>query len=474
MNSQNSETQEEIKNISLQKRKATSYAIMIVIAIAFGGFLFGYDQGVIAGALPFIGQVFHLTPSMTGFVSGAVPLGAMMGCAFVGILADKFGRRPVLVVASILFMISGVMSGLTISVEMLIIARLIGGMAVGMASTIVPLLIAEFAPQKIRGAMVGGYQLAIVIGMFATYLINYAIASTHTQTWGEHTGWRIMLFMAMVPGVIFFILMFIVPESPRFLIKVGKGEKVPGILKKFYVGATNSEVADEVESIKVSIADESKGSYKQLFAKGVRVTLLIAVLMGIFQQLSGVNAINYYAPTIFKDAGLGTNAALFQSVFIALVKVIFVVVFMVLVDRLGRKRLLLIGSVGMGVVMGLLSWAFTHNPMTVAMDIFIIAMVAMFMVFFEIGMGAGTWVLISELFPTQIRARAASIASFALWAATYAVTQAFPIMVANLGAVATFAVFSIFGFGMFIFIKFAIRETNGKSLEEIQEEVESR
>ena len=196
--------------------------------------------------------------------------------------------------------------------------------------------------------------------------------------------------------------------------------------------------------------------------------------MGVFQQLSGVNAINYYAPTIFKDAGAGTNAALLQAVFIAFVKIVFVIVFMILVDRLGRKRLLLVGSAGMGVVMAILSWAFTHDPLTVAMDILIIAMIAMFMVFFEIGMGAGTWVLISELFPTQIRGRAASIASFALWAATYVVTQLFPMMVASLGAVKTFATFAVFGFIMAFFIKFAIRETSGKSLEQIQEEVENR
>lgn len=467
--------------------KLTSYAILVVIAAAFGGLLFGYDQGVMSGALKFIGETFHLSTGMEGFISGSVPLGAMLGCIFAGFMADFMGRRPTLFIAAALFAISSFGLGMSHTVGVLILFRLISGWAVGVASTIVPLYIAEVAPMHIRGRMVGGYQLAIVFGSLVVYLINLIIVSTHDAAWNLSDGWRYMFFAGAVPAIIFLLVLIAIPESLRFLIKKGNEKKAREVLNKVNGPTYTAEENDaEINTIKDSLVDESKGAWGQILAKGFRMSLLVGVLIAIFQQLTGVSAISYYGPMIFAAAGFGENASLLYTVGIGLVKVIMVIILMLIVDRVGRKFLLIIGASGMALMMFGLAAAFTQvhtftdaagkaaasAPFTIGL--LIIAAVLLHTTAYEFSFGGGAWILISELFPTSIRGRAMSICSFMLWGATYAVTQLFPMMLKSLGSSMTYLIFGAFCVIMGIFAKVAVHETAGKTLEQIQEETANR
>lgn len=448
--------------------KASKYATWVVVGAAFGGLLFGYDQGVISGAVNFIKVRFALSSGLLGFISACIPLGAMVGCLFAGALADHVGRRIVLSVASILFIISSVGCAISPHITVLITFRLLGGIGVGMASTLVPVYISEVSPQRIRGKMVGGYQLAVASGILVVYLVNALIARSHGDQWNQDIGWRLMFLAGVIPGILFFIIMIFIPESPRYLVKVNKSDAAHDVLKRLYDEAVDEDIKMEVNTIESTINEESKGFWGEVFKKGFQIALFVGMMAAIFQQLTGVAAVAYYAPLIFKQAGAGTNSALFQTVAIGLVKVIFVVVFMLVVDHVGRKRLLQWGAVGMAICLFGLSWAFDQNPMTRAVDLIILAMLVLHTVFFELSWGGGAWVLISEIFPNRIRGRASSICSFTLWAATFAVTLVFPVMLSSLGSVRTYLIFGGFCVIMAAFTHFCIYETAGKSLEQIQ------
>lgn len=457
--------------MSNKSRTYTKYLIFTVCIAAFGGFLFGYDQGVMSGAINYIGPVFHMSSGILGFVSGCIPLGAFFGCIIAGWLADKIGRKFVLFMSAILFTISGLGCALAANISIMVIFRLIGGLGIGMCSTLIPVYIAEIAPPKVRGKMVGGYQLAVALGIFVVYLINAIIANTHSEAWNQDTGWRLMFFAAMIPGVIFFIMLFSIPESPRYLIINGREDEASNVLQKM-TDIDEEEKHDQVNVIKESIESESrnKGFTQDLFKKGTRMALFIGVMCSVFQQLTGVNAIGYYAPTIFKNAGAGSNAAMIETVFIGIVKVLFVAFFMGLIDKLGRKRMLKWGSYAMAFCLFVIASIFSKNNISAAFNIFIIVLIVLHTASFEMSWGGGTWVLISEMFPTRIRGRASSIASAALWLATYAVTQLFPVMLDKLGNIWTFVIFGLFCVIMGIFIQVFFKETAGKSLEQIQKD----
>lgn len=452
------------------KQQFPKYLTVVVVIAALGGLMFGYDQGVMSGAINFIGATFKMSSGLLGFISGCT-LGAMVGCLIAGWLADRIGRKIMMFVSAILFAISGLGCAIAPTVGILVASRLIGGLGIGMVSTLVPLYIAEIAPKETRGKMVGGYQLAVASGIFIVYVINALIANTHSIAWNEHTGWRMMFLAGIIPGLLFFILLFFIPESPRYLISHNEDSRAHEVLSK--VSYDNSEtITGQIKTIKDTIVQESKnkGFIGELFKKETRMALFIAVMCSIFQQLTGVNAVGYYAPMIFKNAGAGTDAAMIETVFIGLVKVLFVAFFMGLVDKLGRKRLLKWGGYGMGICLFLIAMCFAQDPISKAFDIFIIVLIIVHTSFFEISWGGGTWVLISEMFPNRIRGRASSICSFALWFATYAVTQLFPIMLSKLGDVWTFVIFGVFCIIMGLFIQLFFSETAGKSLEQIQED----
>lgn len=320
------------KNVVVKSSKSHDFPRYLTITVfiaALGGLLFGYDQGVMSGAVTFIGHTFAMSSGLLGFISGCIPLGAMVGCLIAGYLADRIGRKIMMFVSAILFAFSGVGCAFAGNVAILIISRLIGGLGIGMVSTLVPLYIAEISPKQVRGKMVGSYQLAVASGIFVVYVINALIANTHTIAWNQDIGWRMMFLAGIVPGILFFVLLFFIPESPRFLVSKNQDEQAKRIMGKV---SYNSEqtISTEVNEIKKTIHSESSnGTFlKELFKKGTRMALFIAVMCSVFQQLTGVSAVAYYAPVIFKNAGAGTNAAMIETVAIGLVKVLFVLFFM--------------------------------------------------------------------------------------------------------------------------------------------------
>jgi SP family arabinose:H+ symporter-like MFS transporter len=446
------------------QHKQSAFLVIVVTIAALGGLLFGYDQGVISGAINFLQTNFHMSNGLAGFVSGSIPLGAMVGCLIAGFLSDKVGRKLVLFIAGLLFVIGSLSCALAGSVAILIVGRLIGGLGVGMASTLVPLYISEIAPVSIRGRLVGAYQLAVASGMFIVYIVNAIIANTHTVQWNQLTGWRWMFAAGAIPGILFFILLFLVPESPRYLVKKGDQSQARAVLTKI-VGSKEAEI--EVNSIKQSIVQDGNGSLSLLFKKGFRAALIIALVLAVMQQFTGVSAVAYYAPLIFQQTGMSTNASLVETIVLGAVKVAFVFGLMALIDR-GRKRLLLYGSAVMAVCLFILGIIFTSSSFNHIVDILILAMVLIHTIAFELSWGGGVWIVISEIFPTSIRGRATSIASATLWLATYVVTQLFPMMLHGLGGAPTFAIFGVFCVIMFLFTLKWLPETKGKSLEEIQ------
>jgi SP family arabinose:H+ symporter-like MFS transporter len=454
---------QKVGNNNDSQDKQSSFLFVVVTIAALGGLLFGYDQGVISGAVNFLQAHFHMSTGLTGLVSGCIPLGAMVGCLIAGFLSDKVGRKLVLFIAGLLFVAGSLFCAFTGSVSILIVGRLVGGLGVGMASTLVPLYISEIAPVSIRGRLVGAYQLAVASGMFIVYIVNAIIANTHTVQWNQATGWRCMFAAGAIPGILFFILLFLVPESPRYLVKKGDQAQAREVLTKIG-GAKEAEV--ELKGIKESLS-QGNGSLGMLFKKGFRTALVIALVLAVMQQLTGVSAVAYYAPLIFEKTGMSTNSALVETIILGAVKVAFVFGLMVLIDR-GRKRLLLYGSAGMGICLFILAAIFTRSSFSQVIDILILVMVLVHTIAFELSWGGGVWIVISEIFPNSIRGRATSIASATLWLATYAVTQLFPMMLHGLGGSLTFLIFGAFCVIMFIFTLKWLPETKGKSLEEIQ------
>lgn len=451
----------------MKNNKHNNYIIGIVLIAALGGSLFGYDQGVISGALNFFGKHFALSAAETGLVSGILAIGAMIGCLIAGWLSDLWGRKPVMLLAGFGFTISSLVLAIAPSVQILIVGRILSGLSIGLASTIVPLYISEVAPANIRGTLVSANQLAFAIGMTAVYIVNATIANTHTEIWNILHGWRFMFGSGMVPAILFFVLTPMIPESPRFLFQKGQSQKALNVLKKMN---GSEEAAVEAQTIQESLSHEKKALLRELFAPGVKFALLIALLASAFQQLTGTIAVGYYAPIIFQKTGIGTNAALIETIGIGIIKIIFVAIFMVYIDKIGRKKLLTWGGFAMAGSLIFLALIFSIGKFNTIMNILIVLGILAHTAFYELSWGGGAWVIVSEVFPTAIRGRAQSLCSLTVFLASYFVSQGFPMMLNGIGGTWTFIVFAVFCIVIGIFSKFVLPETTGKTLEEIQDE----
>ncbi|WEG10755.1 sugar porter family MFS transporter [Pullulanibacillus sp. KACC 23026] len=454
---------------SVRHESSTLFVSLVAGIAAIGGLLFGYDQGVISGAVGFLQTQFQMNEGLLGFVSACIPLGAMAGVIIAGITSDKFGRKPILLAAGLLFVISSLGCAFTQTVAILILARIIGGLGVGVASLLVPLYISEISPARIRGRLVGTNQLGIASGIFVVYIVNAIIANTHTQNWDQTIGWRWMFGVGAIPGILFFILLFWVPESPRYLLKKGEQTEAKAVLERI----NGPFVAKaEMTAINAALRDESKspGFVGELVKKGFKIAMLVAVVLAAMQQFTGTSAVAYYAPIIFKQSGAGANAALIETIMIGAIKVIFTIVLMLLVDRVGRKRLLMIGAAGMAICLIIVGGVFEATHI---IGWLVLAMVLLHTVAFELSWGGGVWIVISEIFPTRIRGRAMAMASFVLWGATYLVTQFFPVLLKHAGSSMTFWIFALMCIIMFLFTWRMVPETKGKTLEDIQAEWDS-
>ncbi len=447
--------------------KPTSYATLLSMVAALGGMLFGYDTAVIAGGIGFLRAHFALGAAETGFAASSALLGCILGAAIAGGLSDRFGRKRALLLSAILFTISAIWSALAGTLIEFNIARALGGIGVGMASMLSPLYIAEIAPAEIRGRLVSLNQFAIVLGILIVYFVNYAIAGLGDETWNTTWGWRWMFGSETLPASLFFLSLLTIPESPRWLIKQEQTENAHRILSRL----GSPERADrDVEAIRDALAHEGS-STRDLLRPGMRRALVIGIALAILQQITGINVFMYYAPEIFKQLGAGSNVALLQTVVVGAFNVLFTLVAIRTVDRLGRKPLLMIGASGMGLCLAGIGWAAFSGTTAAWVLVFILGYIACF----ALSLGPVVWVVMSEIFPTRIRGRAMGIATLLLWAANYVVSQTFPVLNEDPWLIDLFHhafpfwLYALFCMATVTFVALFVPETKGRTLEEIEQ-----
>ena len=437
------------------------YIYRISIVAAIGGLLFGYDTAVIAGAIGFLRDKFDLSAAMMGWAASSAIIGCAFGAMFAGKLSDEFGRKKVLILTAILFAISAIGSAIPNNLTQFAIARFIGGLGVGAASMLSPLYISEVAPANIRGKLVTGYQLAIVLGIQLIYFVNLQISNLGDETWNIDFGWRYMLGSEALPAVLFLVMLAMVPESPRWLSKIGRRDASRDILQKINGDTKAAEIQSEIdEALK-----QEKGTIRELLAPGLRKALVVGVFLAIFSQITGINAIMYYAPEIFKSVGFGTESALLQTVIIGSCNIIFTFVALWLIDRAGRRPLLLYGVSGMAFCLAAVGTVFYLD---LASGPWVLVFILGFVACFAASLGPIPWVIISEIFPTKTRGQAMSLSVLMLWISVYIVTQFFPILLESIGGAFTFWIFMINAVILVIFVYLRVPETKGKTLEEIE------
>jgi MFS transporter, SP family, xylose:H+ symportor len=449
------------------------FLILITIVSALGGLLFGYDTGVINGTQFYFSQYFELDAAMKGWVVGSALIGCFFGAIIAGPLSSSIGRKYSLLISAALFTISAWGSGLPAfmpqEVSLLVIFRIIGGLGIGIASMNAPTYIAEISPAKIRGTLVTYYQLAIVIGFFVVFLVTYFIGNTATEAENIQQGWRYMFWSELIPSIAFFVLLFFVPKSPRWLAMKGQKAKALEVLTKIH-GKQMAQI--ELVEIENSIEKDNVKIKLNLFAKGVFTIVVIGSVLSILQQFTGINAVLYYGADIFEQAlGFGAEDVLQQQVLLAGVNLVFTFVAMATVDKFGRKPLIYIGCVGMLLGFLLLGWTLMSQNVGILSLIGVLVFIASF----ALSMGPIVWVILSEMFPNRMRSMAMSIAVAAQWAANYVVAQFFPLVAESQvnqgdywnGSLPYF-IFSFFILVIFFFTYKFIPETKGKTLEELE------
>jgi len=456
----------------MDKRGSLAFLFLACLVASLGGLLFGFDTAVISGAIDQLQSQFGLTSLMKGWIVSSATVGCLFGAAIAGSLSDRFGRKKILLLAAVLFTACAVGSAIPLAPWHLVVARVIGGTGIGIASMLSPLYIAEIAPARMRGGLVAAYQLAITIGVAMAYFSNYvfsALASRCPEMYGMGLGrwlfvdevWRGMLLAGVVPAAILFLLLFFVPESPRWLTKQGRSDLAQQILARVN---GQKAAALEMQEIQATLREES-GSLSQLFRPGFRLALLIGIVLPFFSQVSGINVIIYYGPTVLKSVGITSDAALSWQVLLGAVNIAFTIVAMVTVDRWGRKVLLLVGIAGVGCMLfvsGLLM-GMTSVPTTG-----LVACFALFLTCFSLSYGPVCWIIVSEIFPTSIRGRAMSISIFSLWIGCTLVAQTFPWLLDNIGPSWTFWLYAMTTPAAFAFVLWLVPETKGKTLEQIE------
>ena len=452
------------------------YIWSICLVAALGGLLFGYDWVVIGGAKPFFIKFFHLVdnPHMVGWAMSSALVGCMIGSVISGGLSDKFGRKRLLILSGFLFTVSAIGTGLAGSFTVFVIYRLIGGIGIGLASNLSPMYIAEVSPAKMRGKFVSINQLTIVIGIVAAQVVNWIIAKNMPanfteqqilQSWYGRVGWRWMFAAETIPALGFFLFMFVVPESPRWLVKNAKDVLAGKILGK--IGGT--EYAEiEVADIKDTLRNEiQKVKFSDLLEPKMIKIIGIGVFLAALQQWCGINVIFYYAEDIFKAAGYNISSIMLNIVTTGIVFLIFTFVAIGTVDKLGRKNLMLAGTAGLVLIYSLLGACYYVNSRGIHVLVLVLAAISCY----AFSLAPITWVLLSELFPNRIRGAAMSISVFTLWLTCWALAQVFPVMNNNLGAAGSFWSFGVICLIGFIYILKKLPETKCKTLEEIEREL---
>jgi len=445
-------------------RESVGFVLFASAVTAIGGFLFGYDTAVINGANTFLQQHFGLHAETDAFLIGMATSAAIIGCIpgamAAGFVSDRFGRRTVLFFCAILYAISGVLSAVPRSFEQFVAARMLSGVAIGVSSMICPLYIAELAPPRWRGRMGTLFQLGIVTGIFVTLFINGLIQGLGDEAWNVRAGWRWMLAAEVLPAFAFVALLVPIPESPKWLIQAGRDGEARRTLERIGgPGYADAEIAAVRE-----VLTREDGSFGELFSRAYRLPLAIAVVIMLASQLSGINVVMYYSTDIFTAATGDADAAFTSSAWIGLVNLVATFVAVALVDRAGRKPLLLAGNAIQVAGLAAVGCVYAADPRAPAL----LWAVLVYIAAFAMAMGPVPWILCSEIFPAKLRGRAMSVATFTIWLGCYVVSQTFPALLQTLGPTRTFWMYAGCSAATFLFVLRAVPETKGRSLEEIE------
>ena len=460
----------------LKNKSNGLYILAISIVSALGGFLFGYDWVVIGGAKPFYEQFFQIaeTPHLQGWAVSCALIGCILGTLISGALSDRHGRKKLLIFSAILFLISALGTGAANTFTPFILYRILGGIGIGLASNLSPMYIAEISPAEVRGKFVSINQLTIVIGILAAQVTNWLIADAMANeisgveilnSWNGQTGWRWMFWAEAIPAILFFSFMWMVPESPRWLARRHQHDKVKVILIKIggedYAAKAIVEIEDAIKN------EKEKVRFSSLFRSDIIVVVILGIVLAAFQQWCGINVIFMYADEIFIAAGYNVSDMLFNVIIIGSVNLLFTLLAMFTVDKIGRKKLMLIGSAGLAVIYSILGTFYHLGIQGWPMLLLVVLSIACY----ASTLAPITWVVLSEIFPNRIRGLAMAVATFSLWAASMLLTFFFPIINNIIQASGSFWLFAIICFVGFFFIKNKLLETKGKTLEEIEQEI---
>ena len=458
----------------------TRFIILISCVATIGGFLFGFDSGVINGTIDGLKQTFQSSSAGIGFEVASMLLGCALGAFIAGRLADQWGRRTVLIISAVLFLLSALGAGAAHTSLLFIAARVLGGFAVGAASVISPAYIAEVAPARYRGRLATVQQIAIISGLFAAFLSNYLLAkaagASTEALWGGYAAWRWMFWMQAVPSLLFLVLLLVIPESPRYLVVKRRKDEALRVLQRLFGGA---EAQAKLAEIDASLSqDHHRPQLSDLKDKAtgrIRRIVWVGIGLATFQQLVGINVVFYYGAVLWQAVGFSESDALLINVLSGALSIGACLVTVLLIDRIGRKPLLWIGSAGMAVSLALVVWAFAsgslvdgHLQLPEGMGTLALVAANIYVIFFNMSWGPVMWVMLGEMFPNQIRGSALAVCGFAQWFANYLIAQSFPLMASGLGLAISYTFYGACAVISFFLVRRFIHETKGKELEQMQ------
>lgn len=455
------------------------FIYFICFVSAMGGLLFGYDWVVIGGAKPFYEMFFGISdnPAQQAWAMSSAVLGCLLGATTAGMLSDKYGRKPLLIASAFVFLISAIGTGAFNDYDWFIVARLVGGIGIGIASALSPMYIAEVSPSEVRGKLVTLNQMTIVFGILGAQVVNMILAQPipeglsmpeMLETWNVQMGWRWMFWAEAFPAFIFFILTFFIPESPRWLTLVGRMERAETVFFKIGGKDTAKKFMAEIRASEESV--KNSAGLKTLFTRKYSLVLTLGIVIAVFQQWCGTNVIFNYAQEIFAAAGYPLGDMFFNIVVTGVANVVFTFVALFTVEKLGRRRLMLIGASGLAVIYIILGTCYYFQVSGILMVFCVVAAISCY----AMTLGPVTWVLLAELFPNKVRAVAMGVCTFALWTGCFTLTYSFPMLNAALGSYGTFWCYAVICGAGFIFFRRRLPETKGKSLEKLEKELTSK
>lgn len=459
----------------MDKKENMAYVAFISVVSALGGLLFGYDTAVISGTVMQVTAQFHLTTLMSGWYVGCALIGSIIGVIFAGWLSDRIGRKWTMLLAAILFSVSGFGCALSCSFGQLVVWRMLGGAGIGIVSIVCPLYISEISPALHRGRLVSLYQLAVTLGFLAAYLMNYFLLNVSAdysssdpvmqKVFGSEI-WRGMLGFESAPAILFLIVIFFIPESPRWLIVRNRMVDAESIVSRIYYD--KQEVAFQVNETKQMLQGQGKSDWKMLFKPGIRKAVIIGCAIAMLGQFMGVNAVLYYGPSIFEQSGLSSGDSLFYQSLIGLVNMLTTIMALIIIDKVGRKKLVYVGVTGMIVSLILIGLYSLYGESFGLSSIFLLVCFLAYIFFCAGSISAVIFVFLSEMYPTRIRGLAMSIAGLSLWVGTYLIGQLTPWMLSTLSPAGTFFLFAVMCIPYMLIVWKLMPETAGKSLEEIE------